>query len=123
MHRQSNWKSNFYYEEYRMLIALRKRRLPSLARVVVVVFHTGKLSPGGLRQFTLSPVRDDDRTQELGLTLLGRVPMLALYPHTSLVYSYYYHNIYIYSLCLHTSFLHWHPKLVHFRSFPKTRRI
>ena len=44
-----------------------------------------KLSPGGLRQFTLSPVRDDDRTQELGLTLLGRVPMLALYPHTSLV--------------------------------------
>ena len=34
-----------------------------------------------------------DRTQELGLTLLGRVPMLALYPHTSLVYSYYYHNI------------------------------
>ena len=52
-----------------------------------------KLSPGGLRQFTLSPVRDYDRTQELGLTLLGRVPMLALYPHTSLVYSYYYHNI------------------------------
>jgi len=41
----------------------------------------------------LSPVRDDDRTQELGLTLLGRVPMPALYPHTSLVYSYYYHNI------------------------------
>jgi len=33
-----------------------------------------------------------DRTQELGLSLLGRVPMLALYPHTSLVYS-YYHNI------------------------------
>jgi len=32
------------------------------------------------------------------------VPMLALYPHTSLVYS-YYHNIHIYSLCLHTSFL------------------
>ena len=64
-----------------------------------------KLSPGGLLQFTLSPVRDDDRTQELGLTLLGRVPMLALYPHTSLVYSYYYHNIHIYSLCLHTSFL------------------
>jgi len=29
----------------------------------------------------LSPVRDDDRTQELGLTLLGRVPMPALYPH------------------------------------------
>jgi len=41
-----------------------------------------KLSPGGLRQFTLSPIRDDDRTQELGLTLLGRVPMLALYAHT-----------------------------------------
>jgi len=41
----------------------------------------------------LSPIRDYDRTQELGLTLLGRVPMLALYPHTSLVYSYYYHNI------------------------------
>jgi len=40
------------------------------------------LSPGGLRQFTLSPIRDDDRTQELGLTLLGRVPMLALYAHT-----------------------------------------
>jgi len=40
----------------------------------------------------LSPIRDDDRTQELGLTLSGRVPMLALYPHTSLVYS-YYHNI------------------------------
>jgi len=33
-----------------------------------------------------------DRTQELGLSLLGRVPMLTLYPHTSLVYS-YYHNI------------------------------
>ena len=47
----------------------------------------------------------DDRTQELGLTLLGRVPMPALYPHTSLVYSSYYHNIHIYSLCLHTSFL------------------
>ena len=44
-----------------------------------------KLSPGGLRQFTLSPIRDYDRTQELGLSLLGRVPMLALYPHTSLV--------------------------------------
>jgi len=28
-----------------------------------------KLSPGGLRQFTLSPIRDYDRTQELGLTL------------------------------------------------------
>ena len=49
-----------------------------------------KLSPGGLWQFTLSPVRDDDKTQELGLTLLGRVPMPASYPHrhTSLVYSY-----------------------------------
>ena len=46
-----------------------------------------------------------DRTQELGLSLLGRVPMPALYPHTSLVYSSYYHNIHIYSLCLHTSFL------------------
>jgi len=43
-----------------------------------------KLSPGGLRQFTLSPVRDDDRTQELGLTLLGRVPMPASYPHLAL---------------------------------------
>ena len=63
-----------------------------------------KLSPGGLRQFTLSHIRDYDRTQELGLSLLGRVPMLALYPHTSLVYS-YYDNIHIYSLCLHTSFL------------------
>jgi len=67
----------------------------SIARKAVG--FTYKLSPGGLRQFTLSPVRDDDRTQELGLTLLlGRVPMLALYPHTSLVYS-YYHNIHIYS--------------------------
>jgi len=27
---------------------------------------------------------DCHRTQELGLTLLGRVPMPALYPHTSL---------------------------------------
>ena len=38
------------------------------------------------------------RTQELGLSLLGRVPMPASYPHrdTSLVYS-YYHNIHIYS--------------------------
>jgi len=27
----------------------------------------------------------DCGTQELGHTLLGRVPMLALYPHTSLV--------------------------------------
>jgi len=58
--------------------------------------RNSKLSPGGLRQFTLSPIRDYDRTQELGLTLLGRVPMPALYPHTSLVYS-YYHNINIYS--------------------------
>ena len=65
-----------------------------------------KLSPGGLRQFTLSPIRDYDRTQELGLSLLGRVPMPASYPHrdTSLVYS-YYHNIHIYSLRFHTSFL------------------
>ena len=45
---------------------------------------SSKLSPGGLRQFTLSPVRDDDRTQELGLTLLGRVPMPASYPHLAL---------------------------------------
>ena len=68
--------------------------------------YTIKLSPGGLRQFTLSPIRDYDRTQELGLSLLGRVPIPASYPHrdTSLVYS-YYHNIHIYSLCLHTSFL------------------
>jgi len=52
------------------------------------VKHDNKLSPGGLRQFTLSPVRDYDRTQELGLTLLGRVPMPASYPHraSSLVY-------------------------------------
>ena len=58
----------------------------------MIEYRRTKLSPGGLWQFTLSPIRDDDRTQELGLTLLGRVPMLALYPHTSLVYS-YYHNI------------------------------
>ena len=38
-----------------------------------------KLSPGGLRQFTLSPIRDYDGTQELGHTLLGRVPMPASY--------------------------------------------
>jgi len=31
--------------------------------------------------------------------------MPALYPHTSLVYSYYYHNIQYLLLCLHTSFL------------------
>ena len=37
-----------------------------------------------------------DRTQELGLTLLGRVPSL-LCIHTPLVCSYYYHNIHIYS--------------------------
>jgi len=48
-----------------------------------------KLSPGGLRQFTLSPVRDYDRTQELGLTLLGRVPsLLCIHTHQPLVYSY-----------------------------------
>ena len=67
---------------------------------------SAKLSPGGLRQFTLSPIRDYDRTQELGLSLLGRVPMPASYPHrdTSLVYS-YYHNIYLWiSNSLHTSF-------------------
>ena len=49
---------------------------------LLIATSSSKLSPGGLRQFTLSPVRDDDRTQELGLTLLGRVPMLALYTHT-----------------------------------------
>jgi len=56
-----------------------------------------------------------DRTQELGLTLLGRVPMLALYPHTSLVYS-YYHNIHIYSLCLHTSFLRQYYIIIYYVS-------
>jgi len=62
--------------------------------VVQIIRRVIKLSPGGLRQFTLSPIRDYDRTQELGLSLLGRVPMPASYPHrhTSLVYS-YYHNI------------------------------
>ena len=29
----------------------------------------------------MSPIRDYDRTQELGLTLLGRVPMPASYTH------------------------------------------
>ena len=60
------------------------------------LFNDFKLSPGGLRQFTMSRIRDYDRTQELGLSLLGRVPMPASYPHrdTSLVYS-YYHNIYL----------------------------
>ena len=63
-----------------------------------VDYSISKLSPGGLWQFTLSPIRDYDRTQELGLSLLGRVPMPASYPHrdTSLVYS-YYPNIHIYS--------------------------
>ncbi|NCO46859.1 MAG: hypothetical protein GW890_10950 [Vibrio sp.] len=40
-----------------------------------------KLSPGGLGQFTLSPVSQYDGTQELGHTLLGRVPMPASYTH------------------------------------------
>ena len=52
------------------------------ATFLPLIGWTTKLSPGGLRQFTLSPIRDDDRTQELGLTLLGRVPMPALYTHT-----------------------------------------
>ena len=38
-----------------------------------------------------------DRTQELGLTLLGRVPMPALYPHTSLVQYSSLSIIFIYS--------------------------
>jgi len=52
------------------------------------IYSSNKLSPGGLRQFTLSPIRDYDGTQELGLTLLGRVPTPASYPHraSSLVY-------------------------------------
>jgi len=38
-----------------------------------------KLSPGGLWEFTLYPIRQYDGTQELGHTLLGRVPMPASY--------------------------------------------
>jgi len=46
-----------------------------------------KLSPGGLWQFTLSPVSHYDGTQELGHTLLGRVPSLLCIhtPTTSLL--------------------------------------
>ena len=68
--------------------------------------YTGsiKLSPGGQRQFTLSPIRDYDRTQELvGLTLLvGRVPMPASYPHSSPPVVQSIHNIFIFTLYVST---------------------
>jgi len=61
-----------------------------------------KLSPGGLWQFTLSPIRRYDATHELGHTYLGRTTtacFLLLYIHN--------HNIYCNTLSnsLHTSFL------------------
>jgi len=75
----------------------RKKRQPSICKTIILHYllvgevrynleRSPKLSPGGLRQFTLSPVRDNDRTQELGLTLLGHVPMLALYVSTLAFY-------------------------------------
>jgi len=83
--------------------------------VTTFAFVPNKLSPGGLGQFTLSPISQYDGTQELDLTLLGRVPMPASYTHwtTSLLPTITIIFIYdIYLLSLHTSFLRKLSKLL-----------